>query len=151
MKTNELTIDCRTNQYFQSFLPCTVRAWNNLPPEAKQTDSLNSFKHFLNRDKSYVPKFYYSWKRLLQILHTRLRTNCSSLNNDLEGLGEDWFCQLCINLFKLLTYLCLKNITDSPLCRCGSIENTYHFFFFSAITTLLKELCFLMQFLDIVK
>ena len=104
---NLQTIDCRTNQYFQSFLPSTVRAWNNLPPEAKQTDSLNSFKHFLNRDKSYVPKYYYSGKRQLQILHTRLRTNCSSLNNDLY----------------------LKNITESPLCRCGSIENTYHFFF----------------------
>ena len=95
---NLQTIDCRTNQYFQSFLPSTtVRAWNNLPPEAKQTESFNSFKHFLNRDKSYVPKYYYSGKRQLQILHTRLRTNCSSLNND----------------------LCLKNIADSPLCRCG--------------------------------
>ena len=47
---NLQTIDCRTNQYFQSFLPSTVRAWNNLPPEAKQTDSLNSFKHFLNEN-----------------------------------------------------------------------------------------------------
>ena len=104
---NLQTIDCRTNQYFQSFLPSTVRAWNNLPPEAKQTDSLNSFKHFLNRDKSYVPKYYYSGKRQLQILHTRLRMNCSSSNYDLY----------------------LKNITDSPLCRCGSIKNTYHYFF----------------------
>ena len=92
---------------FQSFLPSTARALNNLPPEAKQTDTLNSFKHLLNRDKSYVPKYYYCGKRQLQILHTRLRTNCSSLNNDVY----------------------LKNITDSPLWRFGSIENTYHFFF----------------------
>ena len=97
-----------------------VRAWNNLPPEAKQTDSLNSFKHFLNRDKSYVPKYYYSGKRQLQILHTRLRTNCSSLNNDLY----------------------LKNITDSPLCRCGSIENTYHFFFQCSYYTPQRALLF---------
>ena len=117
---NLQTIDCRTNQYFQSFLPSTVRAWNNLPPKAKRTDSLNSFKHFLSRDKSYVPKYYYSGKRQLQILHTRLRTICSSLNNDLY----------------------LKNITDCPLCRCGSIENTYHFFFQCSYYTLQRALLF---------
>ena len=105
---------------FLSFLPSTVRAWNNLTPEAKQTDSLNSFKHFLNRDKSYVPKYYYSGKGQLEILHTRLRMNCSSLNNDLY----------------------LKNITDSPLCRCGSIENTYHFFFQCSYYTPQRALLF---------
>ena len=41
-----------------------------------------------------------------EFLHTRLRTKCSALNHDLF----------------------LKNITESPLCRCGDIENTYHFF-----------------------
>ena len=121
---NLQTIDCRTNHYFQSFLPSTVRAWNNLPPEAKQTDSLNSFKHLLNRDKSYVPKYYYSGKRQLQILYTRFRTNCSSLNNDLY----------------------LKNITDSPLFRCGSIESTYHFFFQCSYYTPQRALLFLCNF-----
>ena len=43
----------------------------------------------------------------MQILHTRLRTNCSSLNYDLF----------------------LKNILESPLCTCGEIENSYHYFF----------------------
>ena len=33
-------------------------------------------------------------------------------------------------MFRALNYdLVLKNITDSPLGRCGDIENTYHFFF----------------------
>ena len=40
-------------------------------------------------------------------MHTRLRTGCSALNNDLY----------------------LKTITDSPLCTCGVVENTFHFFF----------------------
>ena len=46
-------------------------------------------------------------KRQLQIFHTRLRTGCSSLNNDLF----------------------LKNIADNPLCGCisGEIENTEHY------------------------
>ena len=45
--------------------------------------------------------------RKAQVLHTRLRTNCSSLNLDLF----------------------LRNISDSPLCRCGSVENAQHYFF----------------------
>ena len=50
---------------------------------------------------------YYSKTRKARILHTRLQTNCSSLNLDLF----------------------LKGITDSPMWRCGSIENSQHFFF----------------------
>ena len=80
------TVDARSNNYYYSFLPSTVREWNNLPSDVTQ---------------------FYTGKRHAQILHTRLRTKCSALNYDLF----------------------LKNITDSPLCRCGDIENTYHFFF----------------------
>ena len=106
--SNDLqTIDARTTQYYNSFLPSTVRSWNNLPIEVKQSASVSSFKQFLNKDKSQVPKYYYSGSRQGQILHVRLRTNCSALNLDLF----------------------LKNMTDSPLCRCGSIEDTQHFFF----------------------
>ena len=39
------------------------------------------------------------------MLHTRLQTKCSSLNHDIF----------------------LKNLTDSPLCRCGSIGNAEHY------------------------
>ena len=53
------------------------------------------------------PKYYCTGKRLCQILHTRLRANCSNLNY----------------------YLFYKYITDSPLCRCGNAEDAYHYFF----------------------
>ena len=102
-----ITINARTSLYSNSFLPSTVRDWNNLTPAARQVDSLNMFKQFLNRDREKVPKYFYSGSRRGQLLHTRLRTNCSSLCNDLF----------------------LKNITESPLCQCGRIENAYHFFF----------------------
>ena len=106
--SNDLqTIDARTTLYSNSFLPSTVRAWNEVPEEAKQTDSVNAFKRFLNQDKSRIPKHFYVGKRKAQILHTRLRTNCSSLNFDLF----------------------MRNISDSPLFQCGSVENTQHFFF----------------------
>ena len=43
--SNDLqTINARSNQYFSSFLPSSVRAWNNLSPEERQHESLNSFK-----------------------------------------------------------------------------------------------------------
>ena len=103
---NLQTITTRTNLYYQSFLPTTIRSWNNLPIEIKQADTVNFFKNHLIK-KQPVPKYYYVGNRRAQILHTRLRTNCSSLNIDLFN----------------------KNISDSPLCSCGSIEDAQHFFF----------------------
>ena len=58
-------------------------------------------------DKSHIPKHFYVGNRKAQILHTTLRTNCSSLNLDLF----------------------IKNFSDSPLCQCGSVENAQHYFF----------------------
>ena len=101
--SNDLqTIAARTNQYYYSFLPSSIRALNSLPGEAKETDSVNSFKSYLKKNKDC-----YTGTRKAQILHTRLRTNYNSLNLDLF----------------------LKNISDSPLCSCGNNENTQHFFF----------------------
>ena len=48
---------------------------------------------------------FMSGERQTQILHTRLRTKCSSLNY----------------------YIILRNFTDSPFCRCDSIENTEYY------------------------
>ena len=104
---NLQTINVRTSLYYNSFLPSTVRAWNEVPEEVKLSDSVNAFKRFLNKDKSHIPKHFYVGKRKAQILHTRLRTNCSSLN-------LDFF---------------MRNISDTPLCQCGSVENAQHFFF----------------------
>ena len=101
------TIPCRSQQYYTSFLPSVVRDWNNLPQHAKQINSLLSFKSFQARNKTKVPKHFYTGKRYWQVMHTRIRTNCSALNSDLYS----------------------KNITDSSLCSCGAVENAHHFFF----------------------
>ena len=99
-------INTRTAQYQQSFLPSTIREWNELPNEAKECSSVNSFKYYLNKNREHTPKYFYTGNRKAQILHTRLRTNCSSLNLDLF----------------------LKNIVDTPHCNCGtgSIEDQQH-------------------------
>ena len=46
-----------------------------------------------------------------QILHTRIRLECSSLN----------------------AHLYRKNIVPEPTCQCGGFESSYHFFFICPI------------------
>ena len=48
------TIDSRTNLYFNSFLPSTVRAWNSLPAEVKQSQTTHSFRYYLKKKKKHL-------------------------------------------------------------------------------------------------
>ena len=99
------TVNARTSQYFSSFLPSSIRERNALPEEQRHATTVTSFKYQLNQPSYSIPKFYYVGERQTQILHTRLRTKCSSLNH----------------------YIFLRNLTDSPFCRCDSIENTEYY------------------------
>ena len=99
------TVNSRTSQYFNSFLPSSIREWNSLPEQHRTSSTVTSFKYHLNQPNSFIPKFYYVGERKTQMLHTRLRTKCSSLNYDIF----------------------LKNLTDSPLCSCGNVENAEHY------------------------
>lgn len=100
------TISARTSQHFNSFLPSAIRDWNSLTEDQRNSNTVSSFKLHLSQPTITVPKYFYLGDRRSQILHTRLRTKCSSLNYEIY----------------------LKNLTDSPLCRCGSIENSHHYF-----------------------
>lgn len=62
------TLYDRTQQYSQPFLPSPTRDWNTLSIEAKQSDSVNSFKRYLAKDKTSVPYLFYIGSRQLQIL-----------------------------------------------------------------------------------
>ena len=105
---NDIRItEARTNLYYQSFLPSVLRDWNSLDAEDRTSASVSSFKNRLNRNTMTIPIYFYVGDRKLQVLHTRLRTKCSSLNYDLF----------------------LKNIVESPLCNCGSIGSAQHYFF----------------------
>ena len=72
-----------TNTFLNLFLPSTVRYWNNLFPEIVQSDSVASFKYTLNRDRTHIPKYFYSGNRHAQVFHACLRTQCSALHHDL--------------------------------------------------------------------
>jgi hypothetical protein len=94
----------RTQLYYNSFLPAVVREWNSLSQTIKDSESLPTFKHLLNSSR-IIPSYFYSGERKLQLLHARLRTNCSTLN---------------LTLFQ-------RNIIESPQCICGDIESIYHY------------------------
>ena len=103
------TIHSRTNQYnYNSFLPAIIRDWNDLPCSDRILDTVDDFKRQLRQGIVIVPKYFYVGNRSMQILHTRLRIGCSSLNYDLYS----------------------KNIIEFPLCncRCGDIENADHLY-----------------------
>ena len=95
---NYVGIHANTRAYAESFLPSTLQAWNNLPESVRSADTLAAFKHFLTLDTPKVPTYYDCGDRLDQILHTRLRTECSSLNQHL----------LDATLYKTLTVYVVK-------------------------------------------
>ena len=104
---NIRNIKCKTNHYQKSFLPNTIQDWNNLPEETRNSDSINTFKTYLNRDLKQVPMYFFYGERKFQVLHTRLRLGCSSLNADLFH----------------------NHVSESDRCRCGEPETAKHYFF----------------------
>ena len=101
------TFHANKNLFYNSFLPSTIRAWNSLPNDVKLSSSVAAFKYRLNMNINKPPRYFSCGTRMGQILHARLRFDCSSLN----------------------AHLYRKNIVDSPSCSCGGFESAYHFFF----------------------
>ena len=60
------TINARTALYFNSFLPSVLREWNTLPENVEYLDSIDSFKRQKSRNKTAVPKYFYTGSRKLQ-------------------------------------------------------------------------------------
>ena len=77
------SIHARTALFHNSFIPATVRDWNKLPLQVRQSESLSIFKKHLFADVSPWPDYFNAGSRVGQVLHTRLRLECSTLNNDL--------------------------------------------------------------------
>jgi hypothetical protein len=70
--------------------------------------SLNSLKSLIKTKNTKVPAHYYVGCKLGQILHARLRMNCSALN----------------------AHLFIRNLVESPNCICGITETVSHFLFY---------------------
>lgn len=103
--SNLVHVHSHTSYYNNSFLPSTVRLWNELPANIKTNASVNSLKLFLNSTLNIVPSYFYAGSRIGQILHTRIRTESSALKD---------------HLYK-------KNIESNPYCSCKLVETSGHF------------------------
>ena len=95
----------RTSLYSNYFLPSSVRSWNKQPAEIQTLSTLPRFKNYFKNKNVKKPIYYYEGSRTGQILHSRLRMNCSNLSS---------------HLFK-------KHLVQSPNCSCGEIETNEHY------------------------
>ena len=100
------TVHASSQLYYKSFLPSVTRSWNELSEDKRNSTSVAVFKSKLQCNVRSPPSFFFDGKRTGQIHHARLRLNCSSLRQHLFS----------------------KNIVESPLCECGAVEDTKHFF-----------------------
>ena len=91
------TTDAKYQLYYNSFLPSTVREWNTLGNTVQSCPSVSSFKKKVST-RQPVPNYYYlTGSRNEQIIHARIRTNCSSLHYTLFSkiIIQDKFCTCC--------------------------------------------------------
>ena len=51
------TVPAKSQQYFNSFLPSVTRAWNGLPEDIKNAQTITTFKYKLNRNLNKPPAF----------------------------------------------------------------------------------------------
>ena len=77
---------CRLRTSASSFILSTVSLWNNLDISIRNSPTLSSFKNRVKGDIYKPPKYYNEGPCKLNILHTRLRHQCSSLNADLSRI-----------------------------------------------------------------
>ena len=50
----------KTETYRQSFFPSTTTLWNNLPENVQRAKSVSQVKHFLSRNDTNPPPFFYN-------------------------------------------------------------------------------------------
>lgn len=105
-RENYILPRCRLRTHEKSFIPSTCALWNNLDRSIKNSPTVLSFKNNIKPDIYKTPEYYDEGSRKLNVLHTRLRHQCSSLNAD---------------LFRI-------NIVDNPKCHCGfEYEDVIHY------------------------
>ena len=112
------TVDAKSQLYYNSFLPSTIREWNTLGNTVQSCSSVSSFKIRCQRDNLFLITIILTGSRNEQILHAKIRTNCSSLHYTLFS----------------------KNIIQDKLCTCGQIEDVQHFLFSCARFTAQRQI-----------
>ena len=120
-------VHARTEAYKSSFLPATIKLWNQLHEDIKTSDSVQTFRCKLLGSDNRTPIYFCSGKCKYQIIHTQMGMKCSPLNE----------------------HLYQNRVRDSPTCQCGYItENVLHYFIQCSLFNNQRALC-LNQFLHV--
>jgi hypothetical protein len=102
----------RLTLYQKSFFPATLKLWNDLDIIIRNSPSVHIFKRKLKLKYVQFPRpptYHFTGNRNLNILHAKLRQNCSPLRSD---------------LFR-------SNLIENPICSCGvGAETTEHYFLY---------------------
>lgn len=98
--------NCRTEKYKKSIIPDSIKLWNSLSKNVRDSTSINSFKYVLSK-KTVPNKFLQGLQRKPNIVHCQLRLLCSNLNSHLHRL----------------------HVIESPNCTCCNVvEDCDHYF-----------------------
>lgn len=122
---NITTIKTRLSSHYNSFLPSVVRHWNELPAAIRSIRDHKSFKNALiSMGKSTdfnTRKLFNLGRRRTNVVHARLRMNCSNLKAHLFDMHV---------------------ITDQQ-CVCGAPrEDTAHYFLECQMYSILRDRLF---------
>jgi len=112
---------CRTQQYKTSFLPCTIREWNELSQPIKSIPTLYSFRKqiketlFANKPN----KLNHFGQKQANKYHTWLRLGLSPLRDHLYSfhIVENDLCTFCSQEPETTTVLCIFYCLNSPKLR----------------------------------
>ena len=119
---NNITIPpARLDIYLKSFFPNTIREWNSLDINVRNSINLSTFKRKIKTPINQAPFYFREGDRKLNILHTKLRYRCSGLNSDLSRV----------------------NLVESNNCSCGTApEDAGHYFLHCHKYDLLRQQLF---------
>ena len=90
----------------QSFLPHSIREWNELEDEVKEATTIAIFKGITKHKPRPNRVYNLEYTHTSAIEVTRLRCKIGNLKENLHS----------------------RSLALSPLCECGEIESDYHYF-----------------------
>ena len=101
-------ISSRLGIFYRSFFPQTARDWNLLSPNVREIEDHEKLKQTLEKEFPKTNKLFSHGRRKINIIHSRIRMGCSSLNAHLYNY----------------------HVTENSSCACGDPnEDSFHFFF----------------------
>ena len=102
----------RTETFRKSFLPSTVKMWNDLPQHERNQNFV------AKKAKATKNELYYEGSRDTNVKHAQLRMECSKLNG---------------HLFQL-------HVIESPACQCGhDYEDSNHYLLHCPLHNLIRH------------